>query len=120
MPYLAGPTSNHLEMTLCWCIASSCRFSAELSSSRACRVTVMVVVMVKVMIIVMMTVMMITCTVFWNLSVICFLKSSAWAGSSALMSWYLSSRSDQSFITCMDRREANTLAQLSLDGFFSL
>ena len=115
MPYLAGPTSNHLEMTLCWCIASSCRFSAELSSSRACRVMVMVVVMVKVMIIMMM----ITCTVFWNLSVICFLKSSAWAGSSALMSWYLSSRSDQSFITCRDRMEANTLAQLILDCFFS-
>ena len=32
-------------MTLCWCIASSCLFSAELSSSNAC-------------------------TVFWNLSII--------------------------------------------------
>ena len=41
-----------------------------------------------------------TWTVFWNLSVMAFLKSSADVGSSDLMSWYLSSRSDQSFITC--------------------
>ena len=40
-----------------------------------------------------------TWTVFWNLSVMAFLKSSADAGSSDLISWYLSSRSDQSFIT---------------------
>ena len=37
--------------------------------------------------------------VFWNLSVISFLKESALDGSWLRMAWYFSSRSDQSFIT---------------------